>query len=348
MAHVLNASVVRQAAANRWPVVLAAIGIPAEVLLNGKNQPCPACGGRDRFQFLDRGKGRFVCRGMEGLGGDGFKLVMHLLNCDFKTALHAVADALGHTPAEAPHRIQVEPTKVLADEEWRRKQISEIWHCARPVQIGDPIARYLEHRGLSASDLPSTLRSIPALPYWSSVGGQQKQLGSYPAMVAQIVTPQGATVGLHRTYLEQSGNKAMPVHPTSDTPLPCKKLMTCRSIRGAAIRLFDTDAEEVAVAEGIETALAVQLMTGLPCWSTLNAWCLEHVMLPQRFQKVYIMADHDQNGVGQRAATALACRLRAEGREVLLAIPTQEGEDWLDVLVSGKSAAIQRVIGRMG
>ena len=115
MAHILNASVVRQAAANRWPVVLAAIGVPADVLRNNRNQPCPVCGGggRDRFQFLDHGRGRFVCRGIEGQGGDGFRLVMHLLNCDFKTALHAVADALGHTQADTPHNIQVEPTKVL-------------------------------------------------------------------------------------------------------------------------------------------------------------------------------------------------------------------------------------------
>lgn len=347
MAHRLDASVVRQAAANRWPVVLTAIGIPAKVLRNSKNQPCPGCGGHDRFQFLDHGRGRFVCRGIEGQGGDGFRLVMHLLNCDFKTALQAVADALGHAQAESPHRIRVEPTKVLAAEEWRRKRISEIWNCARTIQKEDPVSRYLEHRGLTFPILPSTLRCHPALPYWATGGGQQIQLGSYPAMLAQIISPQGATVGLHRTYLDQSGNKAMPVHPATDTPLPSRKLMTCGSIQGAAIRLFDADAEYVAVAEGLETAMAVHQMTGLPCWSALNAWGLEHVVLPREFKRVCILADHDPNGVGQRAAMALACRLRAEGRDVHLAIPKQAGEDWLDVLINGRQAEIHSALGML-
>jgi putative DNA primase/helicase len=347
MAYALNASVVRQAATNRWPSILTALGIPAAVLRNSKNQPCPACGGRDRFQFLDRGKGRFVCRAIEGQGGDGFRLVMHLLNCDFKIALHAVANALGQTQAEAPHSILEVPTKTLTSEEWRRKQISEIWSCARPIQTEDPVARYLEHRGLTFPPQPSTLRCHPALPYWSTNGGTQTQIGSYPAMIAQIITPQGATAGLHRTYLEQSGNKAMPVHPATDTPLPSRKLMACNSIQGAAIRLFDTNRDVIAVAEGIETALAVHLMTGLPCWSALNAWGLEHVVLPREFKRVCIMADHDPNGVGQRAAMALTCRLRAEGREVHLAIPKQAGEDWLDVLINGRQPEIHSALGML-
>jgi len=54
---------VKASAHGRWTQVLKALGV-AEELLNRKNQPCPMCGGEDRFQYTDRfGEGNYHCRG---------------------------------------------------------------------------------------------------------------------------------------------------------------------------------------------------------------------------------------------------------------------------------------------
>ena len=59
-------------ARGRWKAILLAAGV-SEELLAKQNKPCPACGGTDRFSFLDRdGDGTYFCRGCGG--GDGFSL----------------------------------------------------------------------------------------------------------------------------------------------------------------------------------------------------------------------------------------------------------------------------------
>ncbi|WP_455252207.1 primase-helicase zinc-binding domain-containing protein, partial [Neisseria sp.] len=52
---------IRAAAQYRWPEIHAALGIDPRYLKN-KHQPCPACGGKDRFRYDDKdGNGTFIC-----------------------------------------------------------------------------------------------------------------------------------------------------------------------------------------------------------------------------------------------------------------------------------------------
>ncbi|MDO4879526.1 MAG: primase-helicase zinc-binding domain-containing protein, partial [Neisseria sp.] len=44
---------IRAAAYGRWPEIHAALGIPAKLLNTRKHQPCPHCGGKDRFRYTD-------------------------------------------------------------------------------------------------------------------------------------------------------------------------------------------------------------------------------------------------------------------------------------------------------
>lgn len=86
---------IKAAARYRWQEIHAAIGIDPKFLRN-KHQPCPACGGEDRFRYDDKdGKGTFICTHWESGAGDGFGLVMHFLGCDFQTALKQVSGILG-------------------------------------------------------------------------------------------------------------------------------------------------------------------------------------------------------------------------------------------------------------
>ena len=334
----LDAETVRRAAFGRWPDILLALGVSADALARKRNQPCPACGGVDRFQFIDKGQGRFVCRSLDSLGGDGFTLAMHFLGCDFKTALQAVAGALGlsddSTLITAPARHAHPPQPVAIDPERQRVKLATIWNAARAISTDDPAGRYLAGRGLDLTVTPAALRCHPCLPYWAQANGKPVHITSYPALIAAVTSPKGVLVGLHRIYLDAAGRKARPIHPDTGEAMPVKKLSTLAegSMLGAAIHLYEPENGVLALAEGIETALAVRLGTGLPCWAAVSAWGLEHVALPEDVREVYVMGDNDTSGTGQRAAEALGRRLLAEERQVRVVIPDRGGADWLDIL----------------
>lgn len=331
----IDIRIVREAAQGRWPFILSNLGIPAEVLNKRRNQPCPACGGRDRFQFIDKGIGRFVCRAIERQGGSGFDLVMHYLDCDFPKALQAVAGVLGITERE-PFLVKpdiAQKTEQHYGQRDNRLKIERLWNEARPIRYEDTADRYLRLRGLEMKTFPSALRFHPALPFWCNVEEQPLHITDYPAMLAELSAPNGSHIGLHRIFLTQDGHKAQPTHPLSGEALPCKKLLVAfeGASHGAAIRLDPPENGTLALAEGIETALASRLGSGLPTWACVSAGGLQRIALPETVHDVHIMADHDTSGTGQRAAQILAKRLMSEGRRVRIHIPSQPGTDWLDV-----------------
>jgi phage/plasmid primase-like uncharacterized protein len=145
-------------------------------------------------------------------------------------------------------------------------------------------------------------------------------------MVARVEGP-GGLLGLHLTLLEPDGRGRKE-----------KKLAKGSKPKGGAIRLFPLEeGHPLALAEGIETALAVREATGWPVWATIAALFMKEVIVPNEVKEVLIAADHDKAGV--ESARALARKLLREGRRVRLAVPPEEGEDWLDVLVRVKNGA---------
>jgi phage/plasmid primase-like uncharacterized protein len=85
-----------EAAKGRWREILPALGVPAK-FLTGRNGPCPACGGRDRFCFTDRSKnGDYICR--QCGAGHGLGLVMKVNGWAFRQAAKAIDDVIGNRP----------------------------------------------------------------------------------------------------------------------------------------------------------------------------------------------------------------------------------------------------------
>jgi hypothetical protein len=83
----------RELARGHWKDALLALGIP-EHLLNKRQQPCPFCGGRDRFQWKDyQGSGGFICR--QCGNGDGFELLQRFHGWSFKEAAARVDEVMG-------------------------------------------------------------------------------------------------------------------------------------------------------------------------------------------------------------------------------------------------------------
>ena len=319
LAYATHVDDVKRRAHGRWTEILAHLGAD-ERLLARRNLPCPLCGGTDRFQYTDKfGEGNYHCRHC-GAGG-GFKLLQALKGIDFNAALHEVERCVGLLPAPQP-----DATEPSADR--MKKLAQKIWDEARPVAGGDEVDRYLRGRGLGLPVYPMALRMHPALGYFEKdTAGKSRKVADYPAMLACIQGPDGRAVSLHRTYL-QNGRKAM-AHDA-------KKVLAA-GINGAAIRLFEATAE-LAITEGIETALAVHLSTGKPVWAALNAGNLEKLWLPDSVRRVCIYADNDADADfdGQAFAYALARRLKKQARQrgerqVDVFVPRQPGLDWADV-----------------
>ena len=95
-------------ARGRWPQILRAFGVPAK-LLNGRKQPCPFCGGKDRFRFTDfKGTGTFFCNQCGTY--PGFKFLEKYKGWDFKQAANEIDKLLANSSyvsAYPPHRDQM-------------------------------------------------------------------------------------------------------------------------------------------------------------------------------------------------------------------------------------------------
>ena len=183
-----------------------------------------------------------------------------------------------------------------------RARWESLWEKAKP---GHPLLRrYLRARGLSLEPPPALRLAL---------------LRGEPVMVARVEGVKGL-LGLHLTNLEPDGRGRKE-----------KRLAKGSRPKGGAIRLFPLEAgQPLALAEGIETALAVREATGWPVWATVAAGFMPGVALPPEAHEVVVCPDHDKAGL--EAAKALAQRLLGEGRKVRLAVPPVEGEDWLDAL----------------
>lgn len=89
------------AAAGRWPQLLADLGGLTAQQLTDRHQPCPACGGKDRYRWdSDDGGGSWFCnrcggKDHQGGGGSGVDLLMRLRSWSLPEALRAVEQHLG-------------------------------------------------------------------------------------------------------------------------------------------------------------------------------------------------------------------------------------------------------------
>lgn len=143
-------------------------------------------------------------------------------------------------------------------------------------------------------------------------------------MAAMVSDISGNLVSVHRTFIHDNGNKAGELSPS-------KMLMAGTIPHGSAIRLMKA-ASHMGIAEGIETALAAFLMTGIPTWSVISAPFMKSWEPPKGVKKLTIFSDNDSNFTGQAAAYDLARRLVMKGVvKVDVRVPATTGEDFADV-----------------
>ena len=123
------------------------------------------------------------------------------------------------------------------------------------------VASYLKHRGI---ELPVP----PCMRRW--------QLNGWIACVTNLSGE--ITAVQHRLPIK---------HPITEGWLSS----------GEAIHAAECLGEDLALAEGLETALSVIQLTGLPCWATCGARRLPYIKIPPYVRNVYIFMEHDTAGI---------------------------------------------------
>ena len=362
--HALESAAVREAVRRTgWLVVLGALA--SEVLgpalyRPGRHVPCPVHGdgrgdGFRLFPDVDR-TGGGICATC-GAYPDGLALLQWLFGWSFPQSLAHVAGVLGLT--EVPGRPSLtrfarahSACAQPPHPEKARRNLRRVWSesLAPDHPEARALRRYLAGRGLDAVALnPRIVRCHPALSYWSRDRDDRPLcLGRFPAMLALVSDAQGRPVTLHRTYLRADGLGKAPV------PSPKKLMAHAQStpLSGAAIRLFAADTSAhgaLGVAEGIETALAVQAMTGLPVWACVSTTLLQGFRPPAETQRLSIWADRDRSGAGEHAASVLRQRL-GDALDVRILLPpapipaNARGIDWADVWLMHRCGAAERAI----
>jgi putative DNA primase/helicase len=236
--------------------------------------------------------------------GNGVQLAQRHLGLDFVNTMRLIEDVLPEV-SEQPVAIKERP----------RAALNRRWREARRLTEEDSVGRYLSARGVWCYPVSTELRCHEEVVYWDGA----VRVGVFPAMLARVRDEDGNPTTLHVTYLSE-GRKAL---------VPSPKKILSEMGAGAHIRLFKAG-PSLAIAEGIETALAVRGETGFPVWASISAGGMRGLVIPPEVDQVHIFADNDANYTGQAAAYNLANRIVTKtARRVTVHVPRHG--DWADL-----------------
>ena len=282
---------IKQECQGRWSGILTNLGINAE-LFNGKHQPCLFCGGTDRARW-DRAKEFYYCS--QCGSKQPIDMAIEHTGLSFKETTNLIRPNVMNTPLKI-----VKPV----DTQQNEARIKKIHAGLKRITPDSIVALYLAKRGIKVLPDDNCYQHDGVDYYHDGV-----LLGAFPAMVSIFRTPDREVSTFHITYLSADGTKA-------DVPTPRKILPIIKSLAGASIRLFKVDVD-LAITEGIETALAVTQEYGTPCWAAGSAQAMNNIVIPESVKTVWIYADSDESFTGQKAAYDLANRLKVkEGKTV--------------------------------
>lgn len=296
---------------------------------------------RPSFHCEDR-KGRYHCFGC-GASGDHFRFFMELDGVTFPRAIEMVAQLAGvnvpghtETEAEKQARLKREADRKRRNEQRERDQqreldrrvetVRSLWDEAKPI-AGTLAETYLRCRFIELDEWPASLRFHPRL---SHAGGK------HPALIGGVQAASRKLIAIWRVFLNADG--------TAMKDEEGKKVkLGFGPATGGAVR-FGPVTETLRLAEGMETALAVKLLTkpNASVWATLSTSGLKGIEIPAGVKRLEIYADGDRHRLNKRtgevmtppgieAANTLKERAEKSGLQVTV-FPSPEPDDWLDVL----------------
>ena len=176
-----------------------------------------------------------------------------------------------------------------------RRAAAKVWQAAEAITPDCPAGRYLTARGCALPHPEGDLLWLPDHRHPCGWSGP-----CMTALVTDALTCKVLTV--HRTWLLPDGSDKAPIDPQR---LYWKDLPK----KGGVVRLWPDDSVSLGllVGEGIETVL-VAARGFTPAWACLDKGNLEHFPVLPGIDCLTVVADHDEDGGGEKAA--LACRHR--------------------------------------
>jgi hypothetical protein len=213
----------------------------------------------------------------------------------------------GSGPAPRPAPGQAAPVPSGSPEAARR-----LFASAKPIP-GTLAGIYLRSRSIvDVRDLPA-LRFHQGCFYRAHEGAPRE---TWPALLAAVTDPDGAIVGVLRTWLARDGSGKAPLA----TPRRSMGRLLGHGVRLGDAQPAPAQAGVLAAGEGLETMLSLRVvLPAMPVVAALSATHLAGFVPPSGLRRLYIARDNDR--VGRRAAEMLGARAHAEGIEALLLTP---------------------------
>lgn len=257
----------------------------------------------------------------------GIKMISFMTGQDENTVAHQVHKFLdGHKldaleiKAEIKQHQEQQKHKDIQKLEFNKKLISDILHQEIDNSYRD---KYLKSRGLE-NVIPlinnKDIISTPELYYDKNT--------KLPAMLSVVRNEDNKIAFLHRTYLDKDGNKAK-VEDVKKVTGATRENAYQRPFYAQVNNPKNLNSKNIHIAEGIETALAVTLLTknSDKVISAVNAHGLTQYEPQTHTKKVFIWADNDKKGI--EAANKLQEKLHGKVRTQII-IPRNKGNDFLD------------------
>ncbi|RTF79528.1 DNA primase, partial [Serratia marcescens] len=232
-------------ATGHWPVILPALGIALQP--NGKPQPCPTCGGKDRFRFDNQdGRGTWFCN--QCGAGDGLNLVEKALSLSARAAAEQVAAVMGGNANALP------PT-------------AETGHASQKTG-GQDKAEAQRKAARQALALVADAQSQTGNAYLSAKG--------WPEVDTLTLQGQSLRVG---GITFQPGDLLLPLHNTGGEVVNVqlinaagdKRMLAGGQVKAACHTLCGPDNAVIWLTEGYATGLTVHRLTGETVCVALSA-----------------------------------------------------------------------------
>ena len=326
----IDAKMLKEQARGRWFEILPLLDarLSDAVARAGKHVPCPSHGGKDGFRlYANDQNGGGACNTC-GAFADGFAVLQWLRGCSFYESLQLVAELLnnGIVPASTSN---APPTRPQTNERGNGYMCAMKYLLDTSSRTPNSAARaYYERRGIAQTSEFIT----KSLQYHDSAdvyhNGKRVVINGkplrYPCILGLARNARGVT-GLHQIYLTKDGEQAASEISRIVGSEYSKKRMLGQ-FNGTAVRLARAE-KTLIVCEGIETGLAIRLLTGCDSIAACGtAALLGGVDVPDCVENLLIYADNDK--AGKDAAEKLLMRKRDSGT-VSIILP-ETGNDWLD------------------
>jgi hypothetical protein len=186
---------------------------------------------------------------------------------------------------------------------------------------GTAAERYLKSRGLNlTNDACAVLRFHPAATWRVDPDHPEFPPGRHPTLLAafQDVETDELT-GIHRIRVDQP------------RLWPRTRRRMLGRVSGSAVKLADVPAGVLAIAEGIETAMAANQMGYCPAWALGSAWAVEHLPVLPAVKHLFLLAEN--NDASRKATEACGNRWADAGRRVTRIWPREDCDDLNDELM---------------